>query len=51
MPHSIPQVIGRTGKSLNLSSVFAVFWERYKVNDLEKDIHGTNKVEFNTRNL
>ena len=60
----IPQVIKRTGKSLYLSSEqvveathakFAVFWERYKVNNLEKETHGTNLrscvVEFNTRNL
>ena len=60
----IPQVIERTGKSLYLSSEqvveathakFAVFWERYKVNNLEKETHGTNLrscvVEFNTRNL
>ena len=46
----IPQVIKRTGKSLYLSSEqvveathakFAVFWERYKVNNLEKESHGT----------
>ena len=46
----IPQVIERTGKSLYLSSEqvveathakFAVFWERYKVNNLEKETHGT----------
>ncbi len=59
----IPQVITRTGKSLYLSSEqveathakFAVFWERYKVNDLQKESHGTNLrscvVEFNTRNM
>ena len=47
----VPQVIERSGASLFLTSEqvveashqkFNVFWERYKVNDLERPMHGEN---------
>ena len=60
----IPQVIERTGRSLHLSSEqvveaahakFDKVWQRYKVNDLERDFHGEKLrncvVDFNTKNL
>ena len=60
----IPQVIERTGRSLHLSSAqvveaahakFDKVWQRYKVNDLERDFHGEKLrncvVDFNTKNL
>ena len=60
----IPQVIERTGRSLHLSSEqvveaahakFDKVWQRYKVNNLERDSHGEKLrncvVDFNTKHF
>ena len=60
----LPQVIERTGKSLYFSSEqvveaahakFDKIWQRYKVTDLERDLHGDKLrncvVDFNTKNI
>jgi hypothetical protein len=60
----IPQVIARTGRSLFLSSEqvleaahqkFNIHWERYKVLDLNKPIHGARLLscvlDFNSLNI
>ena len=60
----VPQAIERTGKSLFLSSEqvveathqkFSVFWERFKVLELEREKHGDQllacTIEFNACNF
>ena len=60
----VPQAIERSGASLYLTSEqvveashqkFNVFWERYKVLDLERPMHGDNllacDIDFNSCNL
>ena len=60
----VPQAIERSGASLYLTSEqvveashqkFSVFWERYKVLDLERPMHGDNLlacvIDFNSCNM